>query len=84
MLTKEKVARNFARVLSTVLAILIFAVIYPNSHFADGKFDFDVVIYLSLVFLPLIFTYQTKYRWLKLLGWLLLCALLLLVLVMRL
>lgn len=82
MLPKGMIARNFARVISTALSVLIFSVIYPSLHYANNDHDIALVVYAIIVLIPLSFTYQTKLRWLKLLGWMLLIALCALIIVL--
>jgi hypothetical protein len=87
--TKQSIAKLISGFIALVLGFLIYAVIAPslmsNSVAVEQGMEplfINPKIILGLVVLvPVVFCVQTKFRWLKLTGWLLLFLMVVLVFV---
>ncbi|WP_212747919.1 hypothetical protein, partial [Pseudoalteromonas phenolica] len=70
---KQKIARHFASVLAILLVAFIYAVIFPSFNPNSNDYYFALAIYLLILLIPLVCIFQTRFRPVKLLGWILIC-----------
>ena len=83
-ITKHSIAKLMSRFIAIILGILIYSAIAPslmsNSVAIQEGIEPTLInpnIILALIILiPVVFCMQSKLRWLKLTGWLLLCLML--------